>query len=190
MADRNQFVGREAIHKGLGIDTYNLGFVGLEFAPIPVGQILFEVGFTEPDYVYAGPTSKMHWVKGPVGEHPHATVKYGLLTPAHEMKEIVDELLGDVAGIEVEIAHIVDFGSQNPELPYSCIVAELGSEMHDLNAALGVLPHIDSFANYRSHITLAYVQPRVREVAIDALSAALQFTKLKVTGVDYGRTVD
>jgi hypothetical protein len=195
MPDRNQFVGREAIFEQLGIDTRKLGYVGLEFRTIDVKGILadgYATGrsFIDRDYVYAPEGAREWWVKGPVGNHPHVTAKYGLLTPAYEMREIVDELIGDPTGIIVTIQGVTNFGSHNPDLPYACIVAELGDEMLELNAALSVLPHIDSFATYRPHITLAYVREDMAADAMAELDFSLSRTRLAVVGVDYGKEFD
>ena len=40
MSDTNQFVGREALLEGLGVDIKKLGYVGLDFDPLDVQRVL------------------------------------------------------------------------------------------------------------------------------------------------------
>lgn len=63
--------------------------------------------------------------------------------------------------------------------------------MRSMNAALSVLPHVDSFATYKPHLTLAYLRPEVATYAgIPEASAWLIGQRLNVTGIDYGKVYD
>lgn len=193
-ADKNQFVGREELLAAAGVDVKNLGFVGLTFDPLPVREILHGmsngVDIIESDYVYAPDGDSRSWVKGPVAEtSAHVTAKYGLLTPAHQQKEIVNSLIGWPRDISVEVVGIEVFPSPFADLRYGCLVARLGGdELLDMNAALSALPHVDSYATYKPHLTLAYLKPEIATYAgIAEAQAALLGKRLTVTGIDYGR---
>lgn len=194
MTNRNQFVGREDMLASIGVDVKTLGFVGLTFDPLDVREQLdkqsWGVRITESDYVYAPEGDFRHWVRGPVAEHSaHVTAKYGLLTPAHQQKEIVNDLIGWPREVSVEVVGVEVFPSPYPDLPYGCLVARLGGEELDaMNASLSVLPHVDSFSEYKPHLTLAYLQPEVATYAgIPEAHSWLLGKTLRVTGIDYGR---
>lgn len=195
MSNRNHFVGREGLLSQLGVDIKTLGYVGLTFDALPVREVLSQgaesgVGIIESDYVYAPDGDYRDWVSGPVGERkPHVTAKYGLLTPAHAMKPAINELIGWPREVSVEVMDITVFPSPYPDLPYGCLVALLGGEeLAEMNASLSVLPHVDSFSEYRPHLTLAYLKPEVASYAgIAEATRWLLGQKLTVTGIDYGK---
>lgn len=194
MSDRNQFVGREAMLASIGVDVKTLGFVGLTFDPLPVreqlDQQVWGVRIIESDYVYAPDGDYRDWVAGPVAEHgAHVTAKYGLLTPSYERKEIINDLIGWPRPVSVEVEDVEVFPSPYPDLPYGCLVARLGGDdLREMNAALSVLPHVDSFAEYKPHMTIAYLRPDVATYAgIPEARSWLLGKRLTVTGIDYGK---
>jgi 2'-5' RNA ligase len=192
---RNQFVGREDLLARAGVDIKTLGYVGLTFSPLDVRRILGSgyasgVAIVEEDYVYAPEGDYRDWVRGPVGEQKaHVTAKYGLLTPAHQQREVVNELIGWPRDVQVEITDIEVFPSPYEDLRYGCLVARLGGdELLEMNAALSTLPHVDSFTEYKPHVTLAYLKPELATYAgVPEATDWLLGTKLTVTGIDYGK---
>ncbi|MBT2484762.1 MULTISPECIES: hypothetical protein [unclassified Microbacterium] len=193
-ADKNQFIGRDDILDAAGVEMKRLGFVGLTFDPLDVREQLdrqsWGVRIIESDYVYAPDGDWRHWVQGPVAEaSAHVTAKYGLLTPSHQRKDVINELIGWPREVSVEVVDIEVFESPYADLPYGCLVARLGGdELAEMNAALSILPHVDSFAEYKPHLTLAYLRPEVASYAgIPEARSWLLGKKLRVTGIDYGR---
>lgn len=192
--NRNQFVGREDMLASIGVDVKTLGFVGLKFDPLPVRNMLDQqtwgVRISDRDYVYAPEGDYRSWVAGPVAENEaHVTAKYGFITPAYERKDIVDELIGWPRTVSVEVVDVEVFPSPYPDLPYGCLVARLGGdELLEMNAALSVLPHVDSFSEYKPHLTIAYLTPDVATYAgIPEARSWLLGQHLTVTGIDYGK---
>lgn len=193
MSDRNHFVGREQLLATVGVDVKRLGYVGLTFDSLAVREELdmqrWGVRIIERDYVHAPEGDYRSWVAGPVAESgAHVTAKYGLLTPAYEMKDVINELIGWPREITVEIEDIEVFPSPYADLQYGCLVARLGGDqLREMNAALSVLPHVDSFTEYKPHLTIAYLTPDVASYAgVPEATSWLVGTQLAVTGIDYG----
>ncbi|MGI6878823.1 2'-5' RNA ligase family protein [Microbacterium sp. gxy059] len=188
------------MHAALGIDLNELGCIMADVEPIEVTDYAADAGL-DPDrdlYSLRGVDSSRWWIDGAVGEKgAHVTLLYGLLQPGPVWRGHVDRLLADVDLSTVTVDHVGMFDSPYPDDPYKCIVAhlKLTPELLKAHARLSYLPHVNTFPEYRAHVTLAYVkdQPSAVEWAqttpeawVRALQAPLRDAPLRVTGIDYG----
>lgn len=189
-----------SMYEDLGVNYRNLGCVMLDVEPIPIEQIV-PAGYE--DQLWFSP-KEFPWAQGAVGANTgHVTLKYGFLTPPSEQEDHVYHVLGNV--IEriptVRISHVGVFKSPKRDTdPYACIVGHVdagfseedlppGAALHPLreaNLRLSMLPHIDSYASYRAHVTLAYVHEDHAEEWRSRLNAAFAGRELRVTGLNLG----
>jgi hypothetical protein len=98
----------------------------------------------------------------------------------------VDLVLGEWKLDSVQIVKVTAFEG-NPD--FTPLVAEVSTDGHDqANARLRLLPHIDTFPDYRPHITLAYLKPDADAAKyVDVLTRRLALMQVSVTGLNYGK---
>lgn len=145
------------MYKELGIDVTELGCVMLDVEPIHVLQMVENA----EDDLYFTKDPKKFWIKGAVAEKTaHATLMYGLLEHATKMRKYINRVLKDWTLRSVEVESVGKFDSQYPDEPYYCVVAHLKvtPRLLEGNERLKFLPHINTFAGYKPHITLAYIK--------------------------------
>lgn len=142
-------------------------------------------------WYYSSGRDELRYVRGPVAEKSaHCTLLYGL-TPdddaGQNQRDSVDELLEGLDLSSVTVTHVDHFPGQMGE-PYSCVIAHLdaGGDLREANRRLRFLPHIDSFVDYRAHVTLAYVREEYTDRAVQALNNALGGIELAAVGINYG----
>jgi 2'-5' RNA ligase len=94
------------------------------------------------------------------GNVPHCTLLYGLLRPGPELQKHVDAVLKGWKAEDVTIDDIAIFETSQDDEACVCIVALLvvTDELAEANARLRLLPHIDTYPDYKPHITLAYLK--------------------------------
>jgi len=177
----NQF---RDLHARLGIDTQKLGCIMLDVKPIDFGDAIPE------EWLYYSPT--LPYCQG-IPEEAHITLLYGLLKPGPEMKDAVDEVLKgwrakDPRGYMLDV-----FQSSNNE-PYACIVLRIedSPNLTEAHARLSMLPHIDTFWEFKPHLTLAYVHQEYAQRTVLNIQRKLNakdifvFTSLIPIGINYG----
>lgn len=137
------------IYDRLGIDLRDLGCIMLN-TENPVSW-MDDVA----DSAYVSPDPKKFWVKGLL-DHWHVTVRYGLL-PGVTAND-VDEVLGWLPlPTHLYIDSFEIFPSPYPDEEYECMVARVDDQsLRDMNAALSVLPNVNTFVEYKPHITVGY----------------------------------
>jgi hypothetical protein len=173
-----------AIYERVGMSgPGDLGCIMLDLTPIPV------TGWLPTDTIYFYGDDRMAYAKGPVAEHgAHVTLLYGLTPDAEagvRQRESVDELL---AGLDLSSVTVEDVGDFSPMfgLPYAPIIAHVSSpDLVEANRRLRFLPHVDTFPDYRPHVTLAYVHDLSRDASLHYLQGLVGH-ELKATGINYG----
>jgi len=159
MKTENQLSAHQfkAMYEKEGIDLATLGCVMLDTEPIPK-PLMYEREI--PEAFYTSPDEKKFWIKGYVADQtPHVTLLYGLMTPANEQPENIATVMEGWSLDSVVIEEFGFFESTMKDEPYYCIVGhiEVTSKLLEGHERLQFLPHIDTFAGYRPHITIAYV---------------------------------
>lgn len=176
------------VYKDLGINVNQLGCVVLNLAPIPVTSFIPETDGDVRRELYYTKNPELKWVQGAVGEgESHITLLYGLLSKTWQDK--IRRVLADwEAPLYVELSGLDVFESPyGNEEPYVCIVARVAitPDLLEGHARLEMLPHINTFLEWKAHVTLAYVRAEYRDKWVAALEKNLPPT-LAVTGIDIG----
>jgi 2'-5' RNA ligase len=168
----------------LGYDLGKLGCIMLDLEPLT-----FKINESA---LYYAKDKKRFWIDGNVaGKTPHVTLLYGLIRSGEELKKHVDTVLDGKLPTEVTIDH-VDFFDTPPNIDeeYYAIIAHLKitPELQEAHDRLQFLPHIDTFAGYKAHFTLAYVKKneRTRDSLIKSLNEHYKGKTIKAGNINYG----
>lgn len=174
------------VYERIGMRLGHFGCIMLDVEPVAVSELL-----GTDEWFYRSDRDELRYVRGPVAEGTaHCTLLYGLTPDGYagiDQRESVDELLDGLDLTSVEVDHVGYFPGQMGE-PYSCVIAHLRitDELREANRRLRFLPHIDSFVDYRAHVTLAYVHEQYTDRAVEVLDAALRGKGLRAIGINYG----
>lgn len=176
------------VYKDLGINVNQLGCVVLNLAPVPVTSFIPETEADVRRELYFAKNPDLKWVQGAVGEdESHITLLYGILSKTWQDK--IRMVLADwEVPLFVELDGLEVFPSPYAEEePYACIVArvKITPDLREGHARLELLPHINTFLEWKAHVTLAYVRAEYRDKWVRALEENLPST-LAVTGIDIG----
>ena len=152
------------VYKWLGINVNKLGCVMLDLEPLSVDHWLGQNSATS--YIYSLPLHKSQnkerfWIDGWVAKDvPHLTLLYGLLEEGKNYAPHVEKVLSNWKLNEVEIEDISYFPSPYADEQYWCIVAHIKvtPELLEGHQRLEFLPHINTFAGYKPHMTLCYIK--------------------------------
>lgn len=179
--------GFKDLYQGLGIDLATLGCVMLDLNAVPRPASLGDGD------LYVSKDPKRFWIDGWVADStPHATVLYGLLTPAYEQRARVFQVLDGWDPEHVTVERVGFFPSPYPDEPYWCVVAHVfkSPELLEGHDRLSFLPHVDTFAGYQPHVTLGYIPTSkgeaFRDVLVATLGAELTGVRLRVDGINLG----
>lgn len=171
----------------LGINIDKLGCIMLDLDGSPI-----QMAINDNDLFFTSHPERF-WIKGFVAGHtPHVTLLYGLLKSGNtEYRQYVDKVLEGWKIETVSVDHVGYFESPYPDEPYYCIVAHLNIS-NTLKAGhnrLQLLPHINTFPDYKAHITIAYVKKDevIRDHVIEVYNEMLQNIQLNVTNINYGK---
>lgn len=175
------------LFKQLDININELGAVMLPVEPFDIfGEGREEILHQED--LYASNDPAKFWIQGDVSEKAHITLLYGLIRPAYVQKNAINTLLETWDRPEYLVPErITIFPSQDKEEPgYAAIVVEVEDQhLVEAHQRLSYLPHINTFPEYRAHMTLAYVKIEEAQKWMDVLNDA-QFHIYVRDGLDYG----
>ena len=151
---------RERTQSELGItDTSELKCVMLSTKIIGTLDLSFAKGVQ-----YSDPQS--YWIDGIVkSADRHITLRYGFLPQvrqAHVVEVVNPKVL---IGAHVNLSRVEVWRPQEGEFDIVVMTVDPdspvwpGTTLRDVYDALGILPNINTFSDYRPHITLGYFQP-------------------------------
>jgi 2'-5' RNA ligase len=179
------------IYERLGMKLGHFAAIMLDLEPIDIQGILGE----DDDFFYYSQRDELRYVKGPVASTiAHATLLYGITPDSNagvRQKKSVDELL---KGLDLSSVTIEEVGSFPPQYnePYACVVGHLKADENlvEANRRLRFLPHIDTYLEFKAHVTLAYVNADDLQDVLPVLGDALTGKELVATGINYGGEIE
>jgi 2'-5' RNA ligase len=176
------------MYKSLDINIDKLGCIMLDVD----GSAIPEIPEEYKENLYTTKNKDRFWIKGFVaGETPHVTVLYGLMESGQKNKKYVDQVLDGWSVDEIEVESIGHFDSPYDDDPYYCIIAhlEVSDKLREGRTRLELLPHINTFPDFKAHVTIAYVDKKedVRDGVIKFYKEKLEGKSLKVTELNYGK---
>lgn len=158
------------VYRRLGIDLKDVGCLMIDTTN-PVEHMF---GDYEP---YVSPDESKFWIKGLLDSW-HVTARYGFLDGIN--RDDVDEVLDGISlPSRLTVSAVEEFESPYKEEQYTCLVARVEDEkLIEVNKALSILPNINTFPEYKAHITIGYFkQGKVPKVKLQ---------DVEVLGLNYG----
>ena len=181
----------EDVYKKLDINLDKLGCIMLDLKPLS-NMYTIEVDNTNITLYYAK-NKERFWIDGwVVGKVAHITLLYGLLESGKNYEPYISRVLDGWEMDEVEIDHISYFDSPYADEDYYCIVAHIKvtDALMEGHQRLEFLPHVNTFAGYKPHMTICYIDKRqgkgYRDRMIEHFNELWAGKKLSVTGLNYG----
>jgi 2'-5' RNA ligase len=180
------------VYEMLGYNLSKLGCLMLDTEPIKTEYWeLMQDGITAMFPGYYAKNKERFWIDGYVADKtPHLTLFYGFLQEAGCFKLHIEKLLGDSKVETVKIEDVSFFESPYQDEPYYCIVAKVEKtpELLDAHNKMTLLPNIQTFPDYKPHITIAYIikDETTRDTFIAHLKKELIGKELKITGLNFG----
>jgi 2'-5' RNA ligase len=160
----------EEVYRGLGINLSTLGCVMLDVEPLDNMYSMHAEG-GESNLYYAKDKSRF-WINGWVCDKTaHVTLLYGLLETAKNYEWHIEQIMKDWKLPEIEIESVGYFDSPYEDEPYYCIVAHIKvtPELLEKHQRLEFLPHVNTFAGYKPHMTICYIKKELGEQFRDSL---------------------
>jgi len=180
------------IYEMLGYNLSKLGCLMLDTEPIKTEYFqMMQDGITAYFPSYHATNKERFWIDGYVADKtPHLTLFYGFLQEAKCYKWHIEKLLEDTNFSSVKIETVDFFESPYEDEPYYCIVAKIEKtpELLEAHNKMTLLPNIQTFPDYKPHITIAYIikDEAIRDDFIEHLKKEIVGKELKVIGLNYG----
>ena len=137
----------------------------------------------DPSIVYKDETENIPGIE----MQSHVTLLFGLMKPGLEQMDVVDEALKDWRpSAFFKPSQVSVFETDNP---WDVVVLEpmYVDEFVNAHQALSKLPHVNTFPEYKPHMTLAYVHKGHGHHVRKALQQTLWgVPPLAFAGLDYG----
>lgn len=188
------------VYEMLGYNLSKLGCLMLDTEPIILPSYIMQDWETGTQcnfdafyksFAYHAKNKDRFWIDGFVSEKtPHLTLFYGFLQEASCFKPHIEKLLNDTNISSVKIEEVSFFDSPYEDEPYYCIIAKVEKtpELLEAHNKMTLLPNIQTFPDYKPHITIAYIKKdgKVRDYFIEDLNKMFKGKELKVVGLNYG----
>lgn len=170
------------LYDDTGVNPDDLGCIMLDVEPL---DILKHVPADLHDDLVQATTRHDHAMGAVAETEAHVTLLYGLLENGNVWKEKVDTVLTGWSKESVEIKEVGYF-----ETPDSFAViahVQLDEELVDGHERLTLLPHIQTFSEYKPHITLAYLNKDADVDAwVESLGAVYNGKSVAAKEINYG----
>lgn len=172
------------LYESMGIDKDNFGCIMLDVDSIPV----MEYAQATNEDLYFNPDIESY-MQGAVAEKTaHVTVLYGLMESGQTWRKPVNIVLKGWHPETVTIDKVSYFDI--PGKDNYCVIAHIKvtDELKEGNGRLRMLPHVDTFMEYKPHVTLGYIKRDSEVLArwVNNLGDKLNGTDLTITGLNYG----
>lgn len=180
------------VYKSMNINLSKLGCVMLDietkishYDSGLIDKFYLQASVDFDNLLYYSKNKEHFWIDGWIADKcPHITLLYGLLEQAIDFAPYIEKVLQDWKLKEVEIEEISFFDSPYLDEEYYCIIAHIKktSELLEGHKRLSFLPHINTFADYSPHLTIAYIKKEdwVRDSIITDLKKALIGKSLRI----------
>jgi len=143
--------------------------------------------------LYYSKNKERFWIDGWIADKQlHTTLLYGLLEEGKSFEPHIEEVLSGWELDEVEIESVGYFDSPYEDEPYYCIIAHIKKtpKLIEGHQRLQFLPHINTFAEYKPHATICYLDKfqgeGYRDRTIEEFSKLWTGKKLKTKELNLG----
>ncbi len=174
------------VYTALGVNVNQLGVVMLDVEPFTVTDLVTK----GQNDLYFAQNQERFWIQGAVAESSaHVTLLYGLMESAQAWKPLIDIVLADWTPPTLVVESLGVFESPFADEPYSCIVAHIKTtpELLEGHKRLELLPHVNTYSEYRPHLTIAYVKEEAKDRWLTELGSTLNGKSLSVNKINYGK---
>ena len=172
------------IYEDLWVDLGKLGCIMVDLEP------LTEIKISE-ELLYKSENKDRYWIDWMVCDNiAHITLLYWLMESWEKNKEHVDTLLDGINLDKFKISSVWKFDSNLEDEDYYCIIAhiEVTPELKEAHAKLQMLPHINTYPEFKPHMTVAYIKKD--KTTLDYILSSLEYLvgkEVKAKWINYGK---